>query len=206
MCGSRLEDQAGAADADAVPRLIRGARALLPGLVVAAMVAVVVVLFVSGAWLVGVLVAIAAVLAAGTLLLLQQWAEQPRSPVTEVKDRARFALAFLQAQSNARRQVAAIDAELHRLQARRQQHLLRLGEAAYGGDEDATARARDEMRALDDEIEQHHETRRRVVEEANAYIERERGFVEPTQVAPPSPEAPREADRERPEPARRGTR
>jgi hypothetical protein len=204
MCGSRLED-AGAPSGEGEPRFLRGARSLLPGLIVAAFAALIAVLFLSGMWIIGLVVLVGAALAAVALELLQPSADDPRSPVTEVRDRARFALAFVQIQSSARRQVAAIDAELHRMQARRRHQLVALGEAAYGGDPDATAEARDELRALDEEIEQHHETRRRIVEEANSYIERERGFVEPTEIVPPAPDEPPEADREPAEPARKGT-
>jgi ElaB/YqjD/DUF883 family membrane-anchored ribosome-binding protein len=204
MCGTRLEDVAAPAG-EGEPRFLRSARALLPGLIVATFVALLVFLFVSGRWVVGAVVLVVAALAAVALELLQKSADEPRSPVTEVRDRARFALTFVQIQSSARRQVAAIDAELHRLQARRRQHLLALGEAAYGGDNDATAQAREELRALDGEIEQLHDTRRRVVEAANAYIERERGFVEPTEIVPPTPDEPEEAEREPAEPARKGS-
>ena len=189
MCGSRLED-AEAADGTGTPRLLRSARSLLPGLIAAAFVAFVVLMFVLELWIVGAVAVVAAALVAGIFLLLQRWAEQPRSPVTEVRDRARFALAFVQVRSSVRRQVAAIDTELHRLQARRQAGLLALGEAAYGGDDAEISEAREDVQELDEEIEQQHDTRRRVVEDANAFIERERGFVEPTQVAPANPEGP----------------
>jgi hypothetical protein len=204
MCGSRLDD-AGPAAVEGPPRLLYSARALLPGLIVAAVVALVVVMFLSGAWLVGVLVVAAVALAAIVFLLLQKWAQQPRSPVTEVRDRARFVLAFVQVQSSARRQVAAIDVELHRLQTERQKALVSLGELAYGGDDDAIARARENVHALDAEIEQQHETRRRVVEEANTYIERERGFVEPTEVVPPTLDERPDVERHSVEPAQKET-
>jgi ElaB/YqjD/DUF883 family membrane-anchored ribosome-binding protein len=204
MCGSRLED-AEAPAGEGEPRFLRSARSLLPGLMLAVFVALLVLLFVSGRWIIGVVVLVGAALAAVALELLQQSADEPRSPVNEVRDRARFALTFVQVQSSARRQVAAIDAELHRLQSRRQHELLALGEAAYGGDEQATAEAREQLRALDEEIEEHHDTRRRIVEAANAYIERERGFVEPTEIVPPTPDEPQEAEREPAEPAGKGT-
>jgi hypothetical protein len=209
MCGSRLED-AGTPPGEGEPRVLRRARSLLPGLILATFVALLVLLFASGRWLIGAIVLVGAALAAIGLELLQQSTGEPRSPVNEVRDRARFALTFVQIQSSARRQVAAIDAELHRLQSRRQQQLLALGEAAYSGDDDATAQARQDLRGLDDEIEQHHETRRRIVEAANAYIERERGFVEPTEIVPPEPEEPQEpqhepTEREPAEPAGKGT-
>jgi hypothetical protein len=204
MCGSRLDD-AGAAAVEGPPRLLYSARTLLPGLVVAAIVAFVVLMFVTGAWLVGALVLVVAAVAAIVYLLLQKWAEQPRSPVTEVRDRARFALAFVQVQSSARRQVAGIDAELHRLQTQRQKALVALGEVAYGGDDDAIAQARQDVHNLDEEIEQQHETRRRVVEEANTYIERERGFVEPTEVVPPTLEERPDVERHSVEPAEKET-
>lgn len=204
MCGSRLED-AEAPAGEGAPRFLRSARSLLPGLMLAVFVALLVLLFVSGRWIIGVVVLVGAAVAAVALELLQQSADEPRSPVTEVRDRARFALTFVQVQSSARRQVAAIDAELHRLQSRRQHHLLALGEAAYGGDEQGTAEAREQLGALDEEIEEHHDTRRRIVEAANAYIERERGFVEPTEIVPPTPDEPQEAEREPAEPAGKGT-
>ena len=204
MCGSRLDD-AGEAAVEGPPRLLYSARALLPGLAVAAVVAFVVVMFLSGAWLVGVLVLAVAALAVIVFLLLQKWAEQPRSPVTEVRDRARFALAFVQVQSTARRQVAAIDAELHRLQTQRQKALVALGEVAYGGDDDAITQARQDVHTLDEEIEEQHETRRRVVEEANTYIERERGFVEPTEVVPPALDERPDVERHSIEPAKKET-
>jgi hypothetical protein len=215
MCGSRLED-AGAAAAEGMPPVLRSARSLLPGLAVAAAVVVIVLIFILVSWVAGVLAVIAAALIAAIVLLFQRWAEEPRSPVTEVRDRARFAVAFVQVRSSVRRQVAAIDGELHGLQARRQKGLLALGEASYGDDDDAITRARDDVRALDEEIEQQHETRRRVVEEANAYIERERGFVEPTEVVAPNrnpEEAPDvehhrvepDVEHQRAEPAQKGT-
>jgi hypothetical protein len=204
MCGSRLED-ADEAAGEGAPPLLRSARSLIPGLIAAALVGLVVFMFVSGEWLVGVLALAAAALVVIALLMLRRFSEEPRSPVTEVRDRARFALAFVQVQSSARRQVAAIDVELHRLQARRQRGLLALGEAAYGGDSDATAQAREELRALDEEIEQQHETRRRVVEEANAYIERERGFVEPTEVVPPTLDERPDVERHSVDPAPKET-
>jgi hypothetical protein len=204
MCGSRLDD-AGAPAGDGPPRLLYSVRALLPGLIVAAVAAVVILMVISGAWLVGLLVLAAAVLAVIVFLLVQKWGEQPRSPVTEVRDRARFVLAFVQVQSSARRQVAAIDGELHRLQTQRQKALVALGELAYGGDEDAIARAREDVQALDKEIEQQHETRRRVVEEANTYIERERGFVEPTEVVPPTLDERPDVERHSVEPAQKET-
>jgi hypothetical protein len=208
MCGTRLEDAGAPSEGES--RFLRSARSLLPGLILATFVALLVVLFISGRWIIAVVVLVGAALAAVALELLQQSADEPRSPVTEVRDRARFALTFLQIQSSARRQVAAIDAELHRLQSRRRHQLLVLGEAAYGGDEEATAEARDELRTLDEEIEQRHDTRRRIVEAANAYIERERGFVEPTEIVPPEPEEPQEpqhepTEREPAEPAGKGT-
>jgi hypothetical protein len=205
MCGTRLEDAGPPGEGEPRSRFLRSARSLLPGLILAAFVALLVVLFISGQWIIGVVVLVGAAVAAVALELVQKSADEPRSPVTEVRDRARFALTFVQIQSSARRQVAAIDAELHRLQAGRRQHLLALGEAAYGGDGDATAQAREELRALDGEIEQLHDTRRRVVEAANAYIERERGFVEPTEIVPPAPDEPQEAEPEPAEPAGKGT-
>jgi hypothetical protein len=213
MCGSRLEDS-GTAAAEGMPPVLRSVRSLLPGLVVAAAVVVIVLIFILVSWVAGVLALVVAAAVAAIVVLVQRWAEEPRSPVTEVRDRARFAVAFVQVRSSVRRQVASIDGELHGLQARRQKGLLALGEAAYDGDNEAVSRARDDVRALDEEIEQQHETRRRVVEEANAYIERERGFVEPTEVVPPNREetpdvepqrAEPDVEPQRAEPAQKGT-
>jgi hypothetical protein len=204
MCGSRLEDP-GTADGEGMPPLLRSVRSLLPGLIVAAVVVVIVLVFLLASWVAGVLALVVAAIVAAIVVLLQRWAEEPRSPVTEVRDRARFALAFVQVRSSVRRQVAAIDGELHGLQARRQKGLLALGEAAYGDDDDAISRAREDVRVLDEEIEEQHETRRRVVEEANAYIERERGFVEPTEVVAPNREEAPDVEHHRAEPAQKGT-
>jgi hypothetical protein len=115
-----------------------------------------------------------------------------------VRDRARFALAFVQTWSSARRQLAVIDAELQRLHGERNQLLYALGEATYRGDEKAAAETRDGIRALDEQIEQEHEKQRRTVEEASSHIDDEREFVAPTQIVDPPTEQPESAPKENP--------
>jgi hypothetical protein len=60
--------------------------------------------------------------------------------------------------------------------------VIALGEATYGGDKKAAARARDRIRAVDERIQQEYEKQRRVVQEASRGIDYERGLVAPTQV------------------------
>ena len=91
------------------------------------------------------------------------------------------------------------------MQTQRQKALVALGEVAYGGDDDAITQARQDVHTLDEEIEEQHETRRRVVEEANTYIERERGFVEPTEVVPPALDERPDVERHSIEPAKKET-
>jgi hypothetical protein len=102
--------------------------------------------------------------------------------IAGVRDRARFALTFVQAVSGARRQLGVIDAELRRLYGERQQLLLALGDATYRGDEDAAAQTRDGIRAIDEQIEREQEKERSVVAEASSRIDHEHGIVAPTQV------------------------
>jgi hypothetical protein len=118
---------------------------------------------------------------------------QPSFRLAAVRDRARFALALVQTWSGARRQLAAIDAELRRLHAERQRELLALGDVTYRGDEKPAAEIRDRIRAVDERIEQEQEKQRRVVEEASRTIDHEHQYVAPTQVVDP-------ADTQEPEP------
>jgi hypothetical protein len=110
--------------------------------------------------------------------------------IAGVRDRARFAVAFVQTLSGARRQLAVIDAELRRLHGERQQLLLAFGDATYRGNEDAAAQTRDRIRAIDERIDHEHEKERSVVEEASRRIDRERGIVAPTEILA-EPEADR---------------
>lgn len=102
--------------------------------------------------------------------------------IAGVRDRARFAMAFVQTVSGARRRLGVIDAELRRLHVERRRLLLEFGDATYRGDEDAASRTRDDIRAIDEQIEQEHEKERSIVEEASSRIDHERGVVAPTQV------------------------
>jgi hypothetical protein len=99
-----------------------------------------------------------------------------------VRDRARYAVAIVQTWSGARRELGVIDAELRRLHGERHQLLTALGDATYRGDEEAAAQSRDDIRSIDEQIEQEHEKERRVVEEASARIGDERESVAPTQI------------------------
>jgi hypothetical protein len=102
--------------------------------------------------------------------------------LANARDRARFAIATVTAQSAARRRLAAIDSELRRLGGERERALLALGDATYRGDDEAAQRARDRLRALDDQIEEQRRQQERVVAETRDFVEHERGFVEPTQI------------------------
>jgi hypothetical protein len=99
------------------------------------------------------------------------------------RDRARFAFATANAWSAARRRVAAIDAELRRLAEERRQALLALGDATYRTDAEAAESARNQVGALDEQLEELRRQQERVVEETRQLVERERGFVEPTRIA-----------------------
>src|SRR5919106_7061990 len=113
-----------------------------------------------------------------------------------VRDRARYAVGFLQTWSGARRQLGVIDAELQRLHGERHQLLYALGDATYRGDEEAAAQSRDGIRSIDEQIEKEHEKQRLVVEEASSHIDHEREFVAPTQIVDPPNEEPESAPKE----------
>jgi hypothetical protein len=113
----------------------------------------------------------------------------PASPAEKVprllanaRERARFTIAAANAWSAARRRVAAIDAELRRLSAERQQALLALGDATYRGDDQAAQQARDEVGSVDEQLEEQRRRQQEVVEETRHLVEREREFVEPTRI------------------------
>jgi hypothetical protein len=119
-----------------------------------------------------------------------EWSAR-RLQLAGLLDRARFAADYLQTKSRVRRQLGVIDAELRRLNGERKEDLVALGEATYRGDEEASGRAREKIRTLDEQIEQQHERQRRVVEEATSRIEREQTSVAPTQIVE-EPEPPSE--------------
>lgn len=102
--------------------------------------------------------------------------------IAGARDRARFALAFVQTVSGARRQLGVIDAELQRLHDERRGLLLAFGDATYREDEEAAAQARDRIRAIEERIEREHAKERSVVADASSRIDHERGIVAPTQV------------------------
>ena len=127
--------------------------------------------------------------------LAGEWSPR-RLRLAGMRDRARFAVGLLQTWSGARRQLGMIDAELRRLHGERQEWLLALGDATYRGDEEGAARTRDGIRALDEQIEQEHEKQRRVVEDASSRMDRERGYVAPTQVVDPEADETESAPKE----------
>ena len=114
--------------------------------------------------------------------------------IAGARDRARFALAFVQTVSGARRQLGVIDAELQRLHEERRRLLLAFGDATYREDEEAAAQARDRIRVIDEWIEREREKERSVVEEASSRIDQERGIVAPTQVVTEAESEPKEAE------------
>jgi hypothetical protein len=102
--------------------------------------------------------------------------------IAGARDRARFAFAFVQTVSGARRRLGVIDAELRRLHDERRRLLLAFGDATYREDEEAAAQARDRIRVIDERIDREREKERSVVDEASSRIDQERGIVAPTQV------------------------
>jgi ElaB/YqjD/DUF883 family membrane-anchored ribosome-binding protein len=120
--------------------------------------------------------------------------EEPETPsqaekvprfLANARERARFTLAAATAWSAARRRVAAIESELRRLAADRQEALFSLGDATYRGDEQAAETAREQVRSLDEQIEEQRRQQQLVVEETRHVVEHERQFVEPTRIARP---------------------
>jgi SOS response regulatory protein OraA/RecX len=120
-----------------------------------------------------------------------EWSAR-RLQLAGLLDRARFAADYLQTRSRVRHQLAVIDAELRRLNGQRKEDLAAFGEATYRGNEEESARARDRIRTLDEQIEQQHERQRRVLEEAASRIEREQTSVAPTQIVEESDPSPEE--------------
>jgi hypothetical protein len=91
--------------------------------------------------------------------------------------------------------------ELQKMTALRAQLLFELGEAVYGGDEQATERARGQLLELDELAAQREGEMQAVVARANERIQRRKLEVQPTEMVelPEEPAAPGEAD---PMPAR----
>ena len=109
-----------------------------------------------------------------------EWSSRLR--LDGVRDRARYAVAVVHTWSGARRELGVIDTELRRLHGERNRLLYALGDATYREDEEAAVRSRDDIRSIDEQIEQEHEKERRIVDEASVRIDHEREFVASTQI------------------------
>jgi SOS response regulatory protein OraA/RecX len=122
---------------------------------------------------------------------MTEWSPR-RLQLAGLLDRARFAAGYLQTRSRVRRQLGVIDAELRRLGGERRNGVIALGEATYGGDEEAAAEARERIRAVDERIQQEREKQRQVVEDATSSIEREHRSVAATRIVDESDSSPEE--------------
>jgi hypothetical protein len=165
-----------------------------------------IVLFATGRWPVGL------VLAGLTVLLALTFVETarrrplgsgPRATADALegfRDRAGAAAGAVATRGVAASRLLALRRERLRLERERSGLLFRLGEAVYRDDEQATERVRRELEELDRLVTDKEGQMEAVVEGARGRIERRRLEVQPTEIA--EPRADRDGDFEPPEPAR----
>jgi membrane protein implicated in regulation of membrane protease activity len=118
--------------------LVLAVAALVVGILLAAL----------GNWLVGGLLLVAA----GLLFVLYVVVSRPGGAVDAAGERLRYAATAVGATTAARRESLRLSNELTRLRGDREQRLRKLGEAVYGEDEAETARLRQELADLDEQI------------------------------------------------------
>ncbi len=125
----------------------------------------------------------------------------PETPVARVsaraleaiRDQAGYAVEAVSAQSSARLELFRLRRELSDLVAQRAEAARLLGEAVYGGDEDAAADGRKRMGELDRALADKEAEMTRVATDANERVQRAQlqsqptAVVEPPQVPEPSP-------------------
>ena len=118
--------------------LVLAVAALVVGILLAAL----------GNWLVGGLLLVAA----GLLFVLYVVVSRPGGAVDAAGERLRYAATAVGATTAARRESLRLSNELTRLRGDRERRLRKLGEAVYGEDEAETARLRQELADLDEQI------------------------------------------------------
>ena len=165
-----------------------------------------VVLFATGHWPVGLVLAGLTVLLALTFVEAARrrpLGSAPRATADALegfRDRAGAAAGAVATRGMAARRLLALRRERQRLERERSRLLFGLGEAVYRGDDQATERARGELEELDRVVAAKEGEMEAVVEGARDRIERRRLEVQPTEIA--EPPAGGGGDLEPPEPAR----
>jgi hypothetical protein len=119
---------------------------------------------------------------AGLLLILYVVVARPGGAVDVAGERLRFAATAFGATAAARRETTRLRSEVIRLRGDRGQRLRELGEAVYGGDEEETARVRQELAELDDEIARRERELDLVAARAREQVSQAKLEVQPTRM------------------------
>ena len=158
-----------------------------------------VVLFALGRWPFGLIAVGAGVLL--VLIFLEAARRKPDGVVTRsttdaldgFRARAGLAADSLATRGRAARRVLALRRELQRMSALRARLLLELGDAAYRGDDEATERARGQVRELDELAAQREAEMQGTLAQAQDRLQRRRLEVQPTEMVE-LPDEPRQGD------------
>ena len=175
----------------------------------AAALTLAVVLFAIGRWPFG-LIALGMSIVL-VLLFFETARRKPQSTVARTtadaldsfRARAGVAAGSLATRGRVARNAIALRRELQRMSRLRSQLLFELGDAVYRGDEQATEKAREQVRELDELAGRREEEMEAVVARARERLQRRRLEVQPTEMVelPEEPSAP-PGEIEPPQPAR----
>jgi hypothetical protein len=135
---------------------------------------------------------------AGLLLVLYVVVSRPGGAVDAAGERLRFAATAVGASTAARRESTRLRSDLNRLRSDREQRLRKLGEAVYGDDEEETARLRQELADVDEEIAGRERELELVAARAREQVSKAKLEVQATKMV----EVPGEPGIEPPEPVR----
>jgi hypothetical protein len=170
---------------------------------------VAILLFVGGHWPYGlILLGIAVILVLAFLETVNRrparsGAEATPRPLDTFRSRSRVTAESIATRGRARRQVYVLRQELARMAVDRDRLLFDLGNAVYGGDEQATEETRGRLEELDRLAAQKEAEMQQVLESAQNVLARGRLEVQPTEVAEAQQEPdPAPGEGNPPEPAR----
>jgi hypothetical protein len=135
---------------------------------------------------------------AGLLLVLYVVVSRPGGAVDAAGERLRFAATAVGASTAARRDSTRLHNDLARLRGNREQRLRELGEAVYADDGEETARLRQELADLDEEIAGRERELELVAARAREQVSKAKLEVQATKMV----EVPGEPGIEPPEPVR----
>lgn len=128
------------------------------------------------------------------------------SRVARAQERLGITAGAFSKRASARRRLAALRAELDRLERERRDRLADLGAAVYGGDKSATKSLRSELGRLDEAIAGKEVEMSAVVAETEETVRRARMQAQPTEMVevpePPEPPPPEPGEADPPQPAR----